>query len=149
MRITSLHTAASKKPTNTGTANTGGHFHSMSMTADINQELTDTSAVRINLMKHESQVADRDDVDYDRWGIATSLALGLSTPTRAYLDFFYQKDDNTVQFVLTRPEAPFLADLAMDFASILSKEYADAMMKAGSQDRNKNSFPPSTQSDPE
>lgn len=33
-------------------------------------------------------------------------------------------DDNTVQFVLTRPEAPFLADLAMDFASILSKEYA-------------------------
>ncbi|VFT06981.1 dipeptide ABC transporter, substrate-binding protein [Escherichia coli] len=29
------------------------------------------------------------------------------------------------------PEAPFLADLAMDFASILSKEYADAMMKAG------------------
>lgn len=39
-------------------------------------------------------------------------------------------DDNTVQFVLTRPEAPFLADLAMDFASILSKEYADAMMKA-------------------
>ena len=37
-------------------------------------------------------------------------------------------DDNTVQFVLTRPEAPFLADLAMDFASILSKEYADAMM---------------------
>ncbi len=39
-------------------------------------------------------------------------------------------DDNTVQFVLTRPEAPFLADLAMDFASILSKEYADAMMQS-------------------
>ena len=36
-------------------------------------------------------------------------------------------DDKTVQFVLTRPEAPFLADLAMDFASILSKEYADNM----------------------
>ncbi|STD24836.1 extracellular solute-binding protein [Enterobacter asburiae] len=30
-------------------------------------------------------------------------------------------DDKTVQFVLTRPEAPFLADLAMDFASILSQ----------------------------
>ncbi len=38
-------------------------------------------------------------------------------------------DDNTVQFVLTRPGTQFLADLAMDFASILSKEYADAMMK--------------------
>ncbi|HAI05558.1 MAG TPA: ABC transporter substrate-binding protein, partial [Pantoea sp.] len=41
-------------------------------------------------------------------------------------------DDHTVRFVLTRPEAPFLADLGMDFASILSKEYADNMLKAGS-----------------
>lgn len=44
-------------------------------------------------------------------------------------------DDNTVQFVLTRPEAPFLADLAMDFASILSKEYADNMLKAGTPEK--------------
>ncbi len=34
-------------------------------------------------------------------------------------------DDMTVRFVLNRPEAPFLANLAMDFASIISKEYAD------------------------
>ncbi|KEY60472.1 dipeptide ABC transporter periplasmic-binding protein DppA [Serratia sp. DD3] len=40
-------------------------------------------------------------------------------------------DDHTVRFTLTRPEAPFLADLGMDFASILSAEYADNMMKAG------------------
>jgi dipeptide transport system substrate-binding protein len=40
-------------------------------------------------------------------------------------------DDDTVRFVLKRPEAPFLADMAMDFASILSKEYFDAMMKKG------------------
>ncbi len=32
-------------------------------------------------------------------------------------------DDYTVQFKLTRREAPFLANMAMDFASILSKEY--------------------------
>ena len=44
-------------------------------------------------------------------------------------------DDNTVQFVLTRPESPFLADLAMDFASILSKEYADNMLKAGTPEK--------------
>src|SRR5436853_2474807 len=31
-------------------------------------------------------------------------------------------DDYTVRFNLKRPEAPFLADMAMDFASILSKE---------------------------
>ncbi|HSU43461.1 MAG TPA: ABC transporter substrate-binding protein, partial [Casimicrobiaceae bacterium] len=40
-------------------------------------------------------------------------------------------DDYMVRFVLKRPEAPFLADMAMDFASILSKEYFDAMMKKG------------------
>jgi dipeptide transport system substrate-binding protein len=40
-------------------------------------------------------------------------------------------DDYTVRFVLKRPEAPFLADMAMDFASILSKEYFDAMMTKG------------------
>lgn len=37
-------------------------------------------------------------------------------------------DDYTVQFNLTRQEAPFLANLAMDFASIISKEYADKML---------------------
>ena len=42
-------------------------------------------------------------------------------------------DDHTVKFTLTKPEAPFLADLAMEFSSILSAEYADAMMKAGTQ----------------
>ncbi|PID76730.1 MAG: ABC transporter substrate-binding protein [Deltaproteobacteria bacterium] len=40
-------------------------------------------------------------------------------------------DDYTVKFVLNKPEAPMLANLAMDFASIHSAEYADKMMKAG------------------
>lgn len=40
-------------------------------------------------------------------------------------------DDYTVQFILTKPEAPMLANLAMDFASVVSAEYADQMMKAG------------------
>ena len=40
-------------------------------------------------------------------------------------------DDITVRFDLTRPEAPFIANMAMDFASIMSKKYADAMMEAG------------------
>ncbi|WP_172328967.1 ABC transporter substrate-binding protein [Mangrovicoccus sp. HB161399] len=40
-------------------------------------------------------------------------------------------DDYTVKFVLTRPEAPFMANLAMPFASITSAEYADTLMAAG------------------
>ncbi len=40
-------------------------------------------------------------------------------------------DDNTVAFELKRPEAPFLANLAMDFASIMSEEYANTLVKNG------------------
>ena len=40
-------------------------------------------------------------------------------------------DDYTVRFTLKRPEAPFLADMAMDFASILSKEYFETMREEG------------------
>jgi len=40
-------------------------------------------------------------------------------------------DDYTVKFILNRPEAPFIANMAMDFASVFSAEYADNMMKAG------------------
>jgi len=43
-------------------------------------------------------------------------------------------DDLTVKFVLNQPEAPFLANMGMDFASIMSAEQADAMMKAGTPD---------------
>jgi len=44
-------------------------------------------------------------------------------------------DAYTVRFQLTRPEAPFLANLGMPFASILSAEYADAMLKAGTPEK--------------
>jgi dipeptide transport system substrate-binding protein len=46
-----------------------------------------------------------------------------------------KKDDYTVVFNLNRPEAPFIANLAMDFASIFSAEYADLMMKAGTPEK--------------
>lgn len=44
-------------------------------------------------------------------------------------------DDMTVVFTLNRPEAPFIADLAMDFASIVSKEYADQLAAAGTKEQ--------------
>jgi dipeptide transport system substrate-binding protein len=40
-------------------------------------------------------------------------------------------DDYTVKFTLFKPEAPFLANMAMSFAVIHSKEYADQLLKAG------------------
>jgi dipeptide transport system substrate-binding protein len=40
-------------------------------------------------------------------------------------------DAHTVVLTLTRPEAPFLRDLAMAFASIYSAEYADQLLASG------------------
>lgn len=52
----------------------------------------------------------------------------MSMPT--LLKAVEKVDDYTVKMTLTRPEAPMLANLAMDFASIMSAEYAEAMQKA-------------------
>ena len=43
-------------------------------------------------------------------------------------------DDHTVKIVLNRPEAPFLANIAMPFMSILSKEYTDKLAADGKKD---------------
>lgn len=47
------------------------------------------------------------------------------------LDHVEKVDDYTVKFVLKQPNAPFLADMAMDFATIQSKEYSEALTKIG------------------
>jgi dipeptide transport system substrate-binding protein len=44
-------------------------------------------------------------------------------------------DDYTVRITLEKPEAPFLSDLAMEYAGVQSKEYADAMLKAGTPEK--------------
>jgi len=49
-------------------------------------------------------------------------------------------DDYTVRFELTQSVAPFLADMAMDFTSVMSAEYADRLLKAG-QMRNLDTRP--------
>ena len=44
-------------------------------------------------------------------------------------------DEHTIKIVLNKPEAPFLANLAMPYAAVQSKEYADAMLKAGTPEK--------------
>jgi dipeptide transport system substrate-binding protein len=44
-------------------------------------------------------------------------------------------DDYTLKVTLTRPEAPFLSDLAMEYAGIQSKEYADQLLQAGTPEK--------------
>lgn len=52
--------------------------------------------------------------------------MGLDT----LIQKIQKRDDYTVEFTLARPHASFPADLAIDFGSILSAEYADKMLAA-------------------
>ncbi|MFT3898130.1 MAG: catecholate siderophore receptor Fiu [Thermomonas sp.] len=63
-------------------------------TADWNQALGETSALRINAMWQDSDVPGRDHVNNSRWGIAPSLGFGLGTDTRFWIDLLYVKQDN-------------------------------------------------------
>ncbi|MGY2289165.1 TonB-dependent receptor [Pseudomonas sp. SDO528_S397] len=67
-------------------------------TLDTNQTLNDTTAFRLNLMAHGNDVPGRDYEDYERWGIAPSIAFGLGTPTRVTVSYEHQKDNNTPQY---------------------------------------------------
>ncbi len=44
-------------------------------------------------------------------------------------------DDMTLKITLNKPDAPFLSGWAMEYAGVQSKEYADAMLKAGTPEK--------------
>ena len=64
-------------------------------TLDYNQMLSDTSAFRVNVMGDKGNTKGRNDVNHEKYGIAPSLAFGLGTSTRWYLDYFHEQQDNT------------------------------------------------------
>jgi len=63
-------------------------------TLDINQQLNDTTAFRLNALYHESNVPSRDPAGDQRWGIAASIAFGLDTDTRFTASYFHLDQDN-------------------------------------------------------
>jgi catecholate siderophore receptor len=65
-------------------------------TADLNQVLDRERgiAVRLNAVDQDNGNAARDVVKAKRWAVAPSVAFGLHSPTRLYLDFLHVKQDN-------------------------------------------------------
>lgn len=87
------------------------------MTLDTNQPLegvgTD-SAVRLNLMGHQNDVAGRDEIDRERWGIAPSLRLGFNESTRLTLSLHHQEDDNLPDYGVPALDGKRLAGVDRD-----------------------------------
>ncbi|HAV36698.1 MAG TPA: TonB-dependent siderophore receptor [Massilia sp.] len=59
------------------------------VTGDINRTLGNNAAFRLNVMAHENNVAGRDVVGGDRWGIAPTVTFGLTGPTKAILSYYH------------------------------------------------------------
>ena len=70
------------------------------VTLDANKALTDTIAVRLNVLLHRNDVPGRDVEQYKRWGVAPSIAFGLGTPTQFTATWLHQEDENTPQYGL-------------------------------------------------
>lgn len=65
---------------------TGGTSDYARATLDVNKSLSSSTAVRVNVMKQEAGVDGRDEVENNAQGFAASLALGLGTDTRTYIN---------------------------------------------------------------
>ncbi|MCY1213063.1 putative TonB-dependent receptor BfrD [compost metagenome] len=64
-------------------------------TIDSNWRLDEKAAFRLNVMGNKGDVPGRDNaVDFERWGVAPSLTLGVGTPTRITLSYYHYQDDS-------------------------------------------------------
>ncbi|WP_234087551.1 catecholate siderophore receptor Fiu [Azonexus sp. R2A61] len=64
------------------------------LTADLNKQIGDGVALRLNVMGQDADVAGRDYVKNKGYGIAPAIALGLNSPTRFYLYSQHLRQDN-------------------------------------------------------
>ena len=64
------------------------------LTADLNKKLSETSGVRLNVLKQKGDVAGRDEVEIDRTGIAASVAFGIGTASRTTINYEHTEQDD-------------------------------------------------------
>lgn len=74
-----------------GTVGTGDRRRA---TVDLNRQLSDTSALRLNAMVQDSGVDGRDFVENKGYGLGLSYVAGLGTPTRVHLFSQHLRQDN-------------------------------------------------------
>lgn len=65
------------------------------LTADINQAINESTAIRLNVMGQDGGVEGRDVVENNGWAVAPSIAFGLNSDTRVYLYSQHVRQRNT------------------------------------------------------
>ena len=80
-----------------------GNADTQRLTADINQPLSvagKDSAFRINLMKHDAEVAQRNGASSKHTGVAPTFTYGLGGRTQVTLSYLYQEGESTPDYGL-------------------------------------------------
>lgn len=72
----------------------GGQADYWRGSGDFNLPLSPTAAARVTVMDQSNGVADRDQVHYESYGVAPTLAFGIDTPTRLTLSYYKQEENN-------------------------------------------------------
>lgn len=79
------------------TAGTAGYARGA---VDFNNAFGETAAIRLNAMWTDAGIPGRDVAKNHSWGIAPSLALGLGTATRLYVNLLHMEQDNLPDYGL-------------------------------------------------
>ena len=64
------------------------------VTGDINWAFTDTAAVRLNMLATEGATPEREDVEFEHYGWAPSIAFGIGTDTRFTASYYHYETDD-------------------------------------------------------
>ena len=74
--------------------------------ADVNMQIGDTTAFRVNLMGNTNHMVDRDLVKSDRLGASGAIGVGLGTGTRLILNYVHQEDRRIPDYGLPVAQPP-------------------------------------------
>lgn len=104
-------------------------------TVDQNWSLGETAALRINVLGAQGDVARREAVDYDKWGLALSLAAGLGTDTTGTFSYYHLTSNQMPDYGIPlytklrgatgpRPDASGILDVPFDsFYGLAGRDY--------------------------
>ena len=86
-------------------------------TADLNHAVNDSVAVRLNVLATRGNTPGRKAADFDRWGIAPSLAVGLDGDTQITVSYYHLDTDQTPDYgvpLVTKTTQPRTASGILD-----------------------------------
>lgn len=78
----------------------GGSESDYRVTTDLNRTLGNSTAIRLNLLTDDGEVAGRDEIENSKNALAVTLATGIGTGTRLSLSADYQEQDNIPDYGL-------------------------------------------------